>query len=202
MSRLTASLVAVVLVAGASTALAQSMPTTQPNYLQIYREEVKLGHSADHVKVEAGWLAAVRTGEEPVHLHRARVDDRAAGGVVRQPLRIAEGDGRQPNPREGANPRGVAGAAVEGRCRAHQREPLDPGDGAEGPEFRPVPRDGEAALLRDARSSVSGPGTNAGSRRRRRPTARPPSAGRPRAVSASTRSWRGCRARRTSSSVR
>jgi hypothetical protein len=65
MSRLTASLVAVLLVVSASTAVAQSLPTSQPNYLQIYREEVKLGHSADHVKVEAGWPAAYEQAKSP-----------------------------------------------------------------------------------------------------------------------------------------
>jgi hypothetical protein len=65
MSRLTACLLAVLLVATATTALAQSMPTSQPNFLQIYREEVKLGHSADHVRTEAGWPAAYEQSKSP-----------------------------------------------------------------------------------------------------------------------------------------
>jgi hypothetical protein len=65
MSRLTNSLFAVVFVATATTALAQSYPTSQPNYLQIFREEVKVGHAADHVKVEAGWPAAYEQAKSP-----------------------------------------------------------------------------------------------------------------------------------------
>jgi hypothetical protein len=44
------------LVAGALQA--QGLPTSQPKYLQIFREEVKLGRNADHEKLEAGWPAA------------------------------------------------------------------------------------------------------------------------------------------------
>ena len=65
MSKLTASLFSAMLVAGATTAFAQSLPTTQPNLLQIYREEVKLGHGADHTKVEAGWPAAFEQAKSP-----------------------------------------------------------------------------------------------------------------------------------------
>jgi hypothetical protein len=43
---------------GAADALAQSMPTSQPPFLQIYRESIKPGRSAEHAKWEAGWPAA------------------------------------------------------------------------------------------------------------------------------------------------
>jgi hypothetical protein len=43
---------------GPAMAFAQALPTSQPNYLVIVREEVKLGRSADHEKLEAGWPAA------------------------------------------------------------------------------------------------------------------------------------------------
>jgi hypothetical protein len=43
---------------GASVAVAQTLPTTQPKYLQIIREQVKIGRGADHAKFEAGWPAA------------------------------------------------------------------------------------------------------------------------------------------------
>lgn len=43
---------------GAVPALAQSMPTTQPKFLHIVREQVKIGRSADHSRWEAGWPAA------------------------------------------------------------------------------------------------------------------------------------------------
>lgn len=47
------------LVAGsATTALAQGVPTTQPKFLHIYRERVKVGRAGDHAKWEAGWPAA------------------------------------------------------------------------------------------------------------------------------------------------
>ena len=42
----------------AATALAQGMPTTQPKFLHIFREEIKAGRSGDHAKWEAGWPAA------------------------------------------------------------------------------------------------------------------------------------------------
>lgn len=53
------------LVVSAGAAFAQTLPTTQPNYLQIYREEVKVGHAADHAKVEAGWPAAYEKAKSP-----------------------------------------------------------------------------------------------------------------------------------------
>jgi hypothetical protein len=42
----------------AGTALAQSMPTTQPKFIHIFREEIKTGRAGDHAKWEAGWPAA------------------------------------------------------------------------------------------------------------------------------------------------
>lgn len=45
-------------VAGSDQAYAQALPTSQPNLIQIIREEVKIGHEADHAKTEAGWPAA------------------------------------------------------------------------------------------------------------------------------------------------
>jgi hypothetical protein len=44
---------------------AQGLPTSQPNFLQIFREEIKVGHSSDHVKVEAGWPAAFAKAKSP-----------------------------------------------------------------------------------------------------------------------------------------
>src|SRR5256885_13865574 len=43
---------------GTGTAVAQALPTTQPAYLTIVREEVKLGRGAEHTRIEAGWPAA------------------------------------------------------------------------------------------------------------------------------------------------
>src|SRR2546430_10788322 len=43
---------------GTGTAVAQALPTTQPAYLTIVREEVKLGRGAEHTRIEAGWPGA------------------------------------------------------------------------------------------------------------------------------------------------
>jgi hypothetical protein len=51
--------------ASAGTALAQGMPTTQPKFLQIIREQVKMGRAADHSKWEAGWPAAYAKAKDP-----------------------------------------------------------------------------------------------------------------------------------------
>jgi hypothetical protein len=42
----------------AADAAAQGLPTSQPKFLQIYRESVKVGRAAEHAKWEAGWPAA------------------------------------------------------------------------------------------------------------------------------------------------
>jgi hypothetical protein len=43
-------------VAGA--AAAQALPATQPKFLQVIREQVKMGRAAEHSRFEAGWPAA------------------------------------------------------------------------------------------------------------------------------------------------
>lgn len=48
-----------------NVAIAQSLPTSQPNMITIVREEVKLGRDADHAKVEAGWPAAYEKAKSP-----------------------------------------------------------------------------------------------------------------------------------------
>jgi hypothetical protein len=50
---------------GTTTALAQGMPTTQPKFLHIIREQVKIGRSADHSRWEAGWPAAFEKAKSP-----------------------------------------------------------------------------------------------------------------------------------------
>ena len=50
--------VAVLVVAGGAALVAQSLPTSQPKILQIYREQIKTGQSAAHEANEAGWPAA------------------------------------------------------------------------------------------------------------------------------------------------
>jgi hypothetical protein len=46
-------------------ALAQGLPTTQPGFLRIVREEVKIGRGAEHAKLEAGWPAAFERAKSP-----------------------------------------------------------------------------------------------------------------------------------------
>jgi hypothetical protein len=46
-------------------ASAQALPTSQPNYLQVIVEDVKVGHDDDHSKLEAGWPAAFEKAKSP-----------------------------------------------------------------------------------------------------------------------------------------
>lgn len=56
------------LVAGsAAPALAQGMPTTQPKFMHVFREQIKPGRSAEHAKWEAGWPAAYEKVKSPYH---------------------------------------------------------------------------------------------------------------------------------------
>src|SRR2546425_8257640 len=50
---------------GVATAGAQALPTNQPAYLTIVREEVKLGRGAEHTRIEAGWPAAFAKAKSP-----------------------------------------------------------------------------------------------------------------------------------------
>jgi hypothetical protein len=65
MRKTLSSLTLLALAASATSALAQGMPTSQPKFLQIYREQVKMGRSADHAKWEAGWPAAFERNKSP-----------------------------------------------------------------------------------------------------------------------------------------
>jgi hypothetical protein len=66
MRRTFLSLILLAFVAGsAATALAQGIPTTQPKFLNIFREQVKMGRAADHAKWEAGWPAANEKTKSP-----------------------------------------------------------------------------------------------------------------------------------------
>ncbi len=55
------------LISGTGVALAQTLPTTQPNMINITREEVKVGRIADHQKIEAGWPAAYEKAKSPYY---------------------------------------------------------------------------------------------------------------------------------------
>lgn len=61
----TAVAVAAALVFSSLSAYGQALPTTQPQLLQIIREQVKVGHAAAHVKTEAGWPAAFAKAKSP-----------------------------------------------------------------------------------------------------------------------------------------
>jgi hypothetical protein len=59
MHKVRTSLTFLALVVGsAAGTFAQSLPTTQPKFLHIYRETLKPGRAAEHAKWEAGWPAA------------------------------------------------------------------------------------------------------------------------------------------------
>jgi hypothetical protein len=57
----------VVSLAGVGQVHAQSLPTSQPNFLQITIEEVKIGHDDEHSKLEAGWPAAFEKAKSPYY---------------------------------------------------------------------------------------------------------------------------------------
>jgi len=63
-SSLAVALLALV-ASSAATAHAQGIPTTQPKFLHIFREQVKMGRAADHSKWEAGWVAAYEKVKSP-----------------------------------------------------------------------------------------------------------------------------------------
>ena len=55
------------LVVTAASAFAQGVPTTQPKFMHIFREQVKVGRSGEHAKWEAGWPAAFEKAKSPYH---------------------------------------------------------------------------------------------------------------------------------------
>ena len=60
------SLTLLALAAGsAATALAQGVPTSQPKFVHIFREQVKPGRAGEHAKWEAGWPAAFEKAKSP-----------------------------------------------------------------------------------------------------------------------------------------
>jgi len=66
MKRLPQCLVLALALAGAPFVSAQNgLPTAQPKRLTIEREQVKVGHAADHARNEAGWPAAFEKAKSP-----------------------------------------------------------------------------------------------------------------------------------------
>jgi hypothetical protein len=54
------------LVVGAPLpALAQGLPTSQPPYILVIREDVKVGRGAEHARIEASWAAAFERAKSP-----------------------------------------------------------------------------------------------------------------------------------------
>jgi len=51
----------------AAPALAQGVPTTQPKFMHVFREQIKPGRSGEHAKWEAGWPAAYEKAKSPYH---------------------------------------------------------------------------------------------------------------------------------------
>jgi hypothetical protein len=51
--------------AGAALDRAQTLPTTQPGLIEIYMEDIKLGHGEAHEANEAGWVGAFERAEHP-----------------------------------------------------------------------------------------------------------------------------------------
>jgi len=67
MRQVTCVVAVVVSLVGVGHARAQSLPTSQPNFLQITIEDVKIGHDDDHSKLEAGWPAAFEKAKSPYY---------------------------------------------------------------------------------------------------------------------------------------
>src|SRR2546423_13370901 len=57
--------VSLLMILVATNAFAQNLPTSQPNVLSIYREEVKVGHDAEHGKTEAAFVAMLEKAKFP-----------------------------------------------------------------------------------------------------------------------------------------
>ena len=51
----------------AASAQATGLPTSQPSLVTIIREEVKVGRTADHARIESGWPAAFARAKSPDH---------------------------------------------------------------------------------------------------------------------------------------
>ena len=101
MKKIHVSLTALALVAiGAATAVAQGVPSTQPPFLQIWREHLKPGRTADHAKWEEGWPAAYEKVKSPSTTSpRLPCPARRRSGL-RTPPSAASCDPLDPQPRQ------------------------------------------------------------------------------------------------------
>jgi len=57
----------VLMVGSTGTAVAQALPTSQPGVITVIRENVKIGRSAEHARIEAGWPAAFAKAKSPTY---------------------------------------------------------------------------------------------------------------------------------------
>jgi hypothetical protein len=67
MRQFTSVVTVLVSLVGVGHVRAQSLPTSQPNFLQITIEDVKVGHDDEHSKLEAGWPAAFEKAKSPYY---------------------------------------------------------------------------------------------------------------------------------------
>lgn len=58
-------LVSLILGGTVTAALSQSLPSTQPQMLLIIKENIKIGHRAEHLMTESGWPAAYERAKSP-----------------------------------------------------------------------------------------------------------------------------------------
>jgi len=65
MLRTSLAIVALGLTALSVNTIAQGLPTAQPNFVTVVREEVKIGRNAEHQRIEAGWPAAYEKAKSP-----------------------------------------------------------------------------------------------------------------------------------------
>jgi hypothetical protein len=67
MSQKTGLVIASALLVAGGSLSGQGLPTSQPNFVQIIIEDVKVGHEDDHSKLEAGWPAAFEKAKSPYY---------------------------------------------------------------------------------------------------------------------------------------
>ena len=155
--------------------MAQSLPTSQPNYLQIYREEVKVGRAADHEKVEAGWPAAYEKAKSP-YTYIALTSMTGPGEawfISPFESHAAMGDSMK---REDEPSLAAALGRLQRADGDGQQLPFDLGEGRKDLSYGAYPETAKQRFYEITIFRVR-PATSRLSRLRRRPTARRPSGG-------------------------
>jgi hypothetical protein len=67
MRRKAGLVIALSLLVARGSAFGQALPTSQPNFVQVIIEDVKVGHEDEHSKLEAGWPAAFEKAKSPYY---------------------------------------------------------------------------------------------------------------------------------------